>query len=749
MKRLLSAVALAACAVLGANATTFRVAGTGGTHTSIQDAIDAASDGDTILVGQGTYEAINTQGKKITIRSECGAEKTKIVSDASRKITAAMLMSDEYDKKIGDSYKEDGSFEYDVLTEWEKWTAADIPGSTLEGFTIELDGPENSVGIRGGRIKNCRLLCDKDYDTSGIAFVLMRVGVAENCLIVAGYYGKNNEFMSDSILRNCTVYTGSVICDLGMENTILYARNESVYRRDAEYRAPLSNCVFFGGSGGTGERAGVTIADPLFVDAANGDFRLQAGSPCIDKGGTAYGDFDLDGNPRVCNGKIDIGCYEYQTFDPVEWPSWVIGTWAGQNEGFYEMTLNPSGVYERWVDCEEGPGCSTNAWKGMKITDQADCHFVMTCWYWNPEHDKCNVEMILRKEGCSHYDKSSYSETSDTFEFGIRSSWMELTKLEMNTAPAEGWPEWVIGTWSGEILNYVPDKRETFSGTYTLTVSATGTTEKYVFEDGDVINHNDDLKGWVVTDKADCHVVGTCWCWNDEKDDWFDAEYVFRNTACSHYAKSSGSSIMHTGDSAGKDTCEVANLKKDGGDPTPSVPYVAGDDGATVKGDAVNGYVITPSKDKDTVVVTIPDGVDAAKVTVKVSPETKRVTPNGAAVRVMRGTADITDYLKIPAADASGAIDLNAAMVKEDYVKEPLDAAKGAVIDFASPGAPSFTTAPTREGLVYRLKEGATLEAMMAADTSGATKIGDGNPWTPTLSVTGGSSGFYTVQVTK
>ena len=116
-------------------------------------------------------------------------------------------------------------------------------------------------------------------------------------------------------------------------------------------------------------------------------------------------------------------------------------------------------------------------------------------------------------------------------------------------------------------------------------------------------------------------------------------------------------------------------------------------------------------------------------------------------MKVVRGTADITDYLNIPATGA-GVIDLSAATVKEEIAKEPLDADKGAVIDFSSPDSPSLTTAPTREGLVYRLKEGATLEAM-AADTTGETKIGDGTSWTPTLSVTGGASGFYTIQVTK
>ena len=53
--------------------------------------------------------------------------------------------------------------------------------------------------------------------------------------------------------------------------------------------------------------------DPGFVDAANGDYRLASGSPCIDAGDNAYVTTatDLAGNARIANGTVDIGCYEY------------------------------------------------------------------------------------------------------------------------------------------------------------------------------------------------------------------------------------------------------------------------------------------------------------------------------------------------------------------------------------------------------------------------------------------------------
>ncbi len=57
-------------------------------------------------------------------------------------------------------------------------------------------------------------------------------------------------------------------------------------------------------------------ADPLFVDPENGDYSLQAGSPCINAGrSTGYfvPQVDIEGKKRIIGGEIDMGAYEYST----------------------------------------------------------------------------------------------------------------------------------------------------------------------------------------------------------------------------------------------------------------------------------------------------------------------------------------------------------------------------------------------------------------------------------------------------
>jgi hypothetical protein len=68
-----------------------------------------------------------------------------------------------------------------------------------------------------------------------------------------------------------------------------------------------------------GYEAGLTnaggnqAAAPLFADVAAGDFREAPGSPTIGAGavGSDLGPLDLAGNPRVVDGKVDIGAYQF------------------------------------------------------------------------------------------------------------------------------------------------------------------------------------------------------------------------------------------------------------------------------------------------------------------------------------------------------------------------------------------------------------------------------------------------------
>ena len=59
---------------------------------------------------------------------------------------------------------------------------------------------------------------------------------------------------------------------------------------------------------------------PLFRDAVHSDYTLAEDSQAIDKGNNTYvtTETDLAGNPRIVNGIVDIGAYEFQGGTPAE-----------------------------------------------------------------------------------------------------------------------------------------------------------------------------------------------------------------------------------------------------------------------------------------------------------------------------------------------------------------------------------------------------------------------------------------------
>ena len=92
---------------------------------------------------------------------------------------------------------------------------------------------------------------------------------------------------------------------------------------------------------------------PLFVDLVNGDFHLQPNSPCINSGNNSYvtSSTDLDGNPRIVGGTVDMGAYEYPTPTSIISYAWLQQYGLPTDGSVDHADLDGSGmnVYQDWI----------------------------------------------------------------------------------------------------------------------------------------------------------------------------------------------------------------------------------------------------------------------------------------------------------------------------------------------------------------------------------------------------------------
>lgn len=136
-----------------------------------------------------------------------------------------------------------------------------------------------------------------------------------NCIFYGNnsYYGGGIANFEPITLTNCTISGnqgtfGGAMFNVGeatLTNCILWDNNTQILGNNAN----ASYSIIQGGYPGTG----IKDENPLFVDAANGDFHLMMCSPAIDAGtdaGAPSG--DLDSNPRPFGAGYDMGAYEFQ-----------------------------------------------------------------------------------------------------------------------------------------------------------------------------------------------------------------------------------------------------------------------------------------------------------------------------------------------------------------------------------------------------------------------------------------------------
>lgn len=281
--------------------------------TNIQDAVDVADTWDEVLVSNGVY---NTGGR---VASDILTNRLAVTKAIFVQSLNGPLATTIQGYQVPGTTNGSSAIRCVYLT-----NGASLIGFTLtNGATLPMGG--SSAGTVGGGVfsestntlvANCIIVGNAASANGGGVFSNTLV----NCVLFNNWTYYYGSAIYAGLLKNCTLVSnssagGNAAFHSVAFNCILYY-NTCYYNLQgpANYdsSSSLINCCTFPTPYPAGQ--GNFTNAPLFVDLAGGNFRLQAGSPCINAGANKYAPapIDLDGNPRIAGGTVDVGAYEFQ-----------------------------------------------------------------------------------------------------------------------------------------------------------------------------------------------------------------------------------------------------------------------------------------------------------------------------------------------------------------------------------------------------------------------------------------------------
>jgi len=361
-------------------------------YGTIQDAINASSNGDTVIVRPGTYsENIDFVGKAIHLISESGPDVTAIDGNQAGSVVTFQSAEDCNTVLEGftltngtgthNGWSFDGGGVYclgsspTIEKNLIKLNSAAYRGGggyfeNSSAFVENNAVSQNSSGYGGGlyfsasspTITSNTVIDNSAQDGGGLECVNGSDLLSTNNLIVdnSAWYGSGIYCCSSSMTiinntltgnlatyRGGGVYINATISDVEFVNTILW--NDAAPEGPEIYNfgsgsLSVQYCDIQGGWPGSGNMD----ADPLFADAANGDFHLIEGSPCYNAGSNSapsLPDCDFEGDPRILHGLSDIGADEFLL--ECLWTD--ITTLSKSTGGQVQISIEPGIAYERRI----------------------------------------------------------------------------------------------------------------------------------------------------------------------------------------------------------------------------------------------------------------------------------------------------------------------------------------------------------------------------------------------------------------
>ena len=432
---------------------------------TIQEGVDAASAGDTVLVaagdyneggkadtvtGGGLFNRVFINRKAITLKSVAGAAATRVIGqhdpttlndtkypglgdNAIRCICIAANAEAERAIVEGFTFADGATSAVENGKECSKTTAGGVQVySTSTGqYTLFGDIVDCVVtnclavragGVDGGRIVRCRIEdCDSWNGNSAGA----RHSSLFNCLVVRNGRRKTTagavEYLFTGAIVNCT-FAGNAGQALGhypykVYNCLFSENGSATLGNDGSTPPTYGNCLV--DSSGTAPNA--TCIKPadnfqLFAPAV-GDYRLLPTSAAVGAGDVsaldlipeAYRDKDFNGNPRKTDATVNIGCYETVAPAP-EGGAVIFGFKASVNGfvGYCDKLHAYSERYPEMFDVKEAPGAYSN--DAMYFTGNGGLAPFSTRWF--PKWDDGRVGILTP---ASSYISIARSAAAQTF----------------------------------------------------------------------------------------------------------------------------------------------------------------------------------------------------------------------------------------------------------------------------------------------------------------------------------------------